>query len=146
MILLGLKNTSTQTIPAEGLINFGTVYRRYIARGFSNSCLCTASSTSPTLAQKGMYHVLVTVTFTAPAAGDVTLQLLENGEAVPGAVAVETVTTAGTQVITTSFDYLISVNCTNVAGSPTTQAKSISVQSDTAIEVTNAIINFIKEV
>ena len=146
MILLGLKNTSTQTIPAEGLINFGTVYRRYIARSFSNGCLLTASSTSPTLAQKGMYHVLVTVTFTAPAAGDVTLQLLENGEATPGAVVVETVTTADTQTITTSFDYLISVNCANVAGTSTTQAKSISVQSDTAIEVTNAVINIIKEV
>lgn len=146
MILLGLKNTSTQEIPADGLIDFGTVYRKYIARGYSNSCLSTSSSTAPTLAQKGMYHVTVTVTFTAPAAGDVTLQLLENGEAVPGAVSVETVTTANTQVITTTFDYIVLVSCANVLGTFSTQAKSISVQSDTAIEVTNAVINIVKEV
>jgi hypothetical protein len=146
MILLGLKNTTTQTIPAEGLIDFGTVYRKYIARGYSNNCLCTASTTAPTISQKGMYHVIVTVTFTADAAGDVTLQLLENSVPVPGAVSVETVTTADTQVITTTFDYIVLVSCANVLGTFSTQAKSISVQSDSAIEVTNAVINIIKEV
>lgn len=146
MILLGLKNTTTQTIPAEGLIDFGTVYRKYIARGYANSCLDTSSTTAPTLAQKGMYHITVTVTFTADAAGDVTLQLLENSIPVPGAISVETVTTADTQVITTTFDYIVLVSCANVLGTFSTQAKSISVQSDSAIEVTNAVINIVKEV
>lgn len=146
MILLGLKNTTTQTIPAEGLIDFGTVYRKYIARGCFNNFLDTTSTTAPTLAQKGMYHITITVTFTADAAGDVTLQLLENSVPVPGAVSVETVTTADTQVITTTFDYIVLVSCANVLGTISTQAKSISVQSDSAIEVTNAVINIIKEV
>lgn len=146
MILLGLKNTSTQTITADGLIDFGTVYRKYISRGYSGNCISTTSGTAPILNHKGMYHVTVTVTFTAPAAGDVTLQLLENSEAVPGAVAVETVTTADTQVITTTFDYLVLVSCANVLGTFATQAKTLSVQSDTAIEVTNAVMNIVKEV
>lgn len=146
MILLGLKNTTTQEVPAGGLIDFGTVYRRFVARGYSNNCLCTTSTSAPTLSQRGMYHVTVTVTFTAPEAGDVTLQLLENNVAIPGATSVETVTTAETQVITTTLDYIILVNGTNTLGAFTTQAKSISVQSDTAIDVTNAVINIVKEV
>lgn len=146
MILLGLKNTSTQTITADGLIDFGAVYRKYISRGYTGNCISATSGTAPILNHKGMYHVTVTVTFTAPAAGDVTLQLLENSEAVPGAVAIETVATADTQVITTTFDYLVLVSCANVLGTFATQAKTLSVQSDTAIEVTNAVMNIVKEV
>lgn len=146
MILLGLKNTSTQTVPVDGLIDFGAVYRKYTARNLSCNCINTTSSTAPVISYRGIYHVYITITFTATAAGDVTLQLLENGEAVAGASATQTVSTASTELNTVSFDYFILVNSSNVLGYIQTAAKAISVQSGSEITVTNAILNIKKEV
>jgi len=57
----------------------------------------------------GYYKVHGTLTCTAEAAGNVTIQVHKNGVAVPGAVSSATITTPTTQVVTLPFDAVIRV-------------------------------------
>lgn len=56
------------------------------------------------------YNGVVSITFTAPAAGDVIFTLYQNGVAVPFATATESITTAGTETATMSFPFSILAN------------------------------------
>lgn len=72
-------------------------------------------SDSVTASVPGYYKVSATVTFTAPAAGIVEIQLHKNGVAVPGITASETITTATTEVRTISLEGIVRVMCGETA-------------------------------
>lgn len=144
MQILGIKNVTTQTVPALGLLDLGTVYRRYCTKDICGFRTFEYSGNSISIQHPGMYTITVTATFSAPAAGNVTLQLYEDGAAIPGALATETITTAATEVRTVSFTYTILVNCNRVLNS-TDIVKNISVVN-TGVEAdfTNVVVNVLK--
>ena len=93
MLLLGTINTTTQVLTTDDLINFGQVYRRYDKKNECGYRAFELGSNSITLQHSGIYHLTATITFTAPTAGDVIFQLTQNGVALNGATATETITT-----------------------------------------------------
>lgn len=128
-LLLGIKNTTPQSVIALGTIDLGNVYRRYCKK---NSCGVKAfdnTSNSITLQQQGIYHITATLVGTGTTAGDVTVQLLENGVAVPGAFSTETITTPTTEFRTFVIDAYILVDDACLLGKNTTLAKAISLQN-----------------
>lgn len=114
-ILMVRRNLTTQAILEDEIVNQGTTYRR-----FFTSCKCAkpivAEGEATTIYATGMYKITVEATFTAPVAGDVTLQLFENGVAIDGAFATETITTATTEVRSISFSTYVVVDQTKVLG------------------------------
>jgi hypothetical protein len=134
-LLIGLKNTATQTVDVDGLINLGSVYRRYDKKG----CQCglrafEVNANGITLQQSGIYHI--TAIFESAAAA--TVQLLVNGVAIDGAVATDTQSV---------IDYFVVVDSGCVLGNNTTVAQSISFQNTgAAATFTNVIVNVVKEV
>lgn len=149
MLLIGIKNTGTQTVLADGIINIGSVYRKYCKK---NNCGVTTFSRTVndvTLQQSGIYNVSATFTFTAETAGDVIIQLLENGDAVEGATLTETITTPTTEIRTATIDYKILVDNDCVLGRNSTLAKTISfINASDAVDITvsNVVVNVTKEV
>lgn len=147
MLLIGTKNFATQDVIADGIINIGSVYRRYCKK---NACgIATFSRTSQdiTLNQSGIYHVTATLVGSGDAAGDVTVQLFINGEAVDGAFSTQTITTADTELRTFVIDYYILVDKDCILGSEATVANSISlVNTGVAATFTSVIVNVSKEV
>lgn len=129
MLLLGVKNTGTQTVLTDGILNIGSVYRKYCKK---NACGVTAFSRTAndvSLQHSGIYHLTATFVVSAPAAGVVTVQLLQNGEVVDGAFASETITTAVTELRTMVIDYYILVDKDCVLGRESTLAQTISFQN-----------------
>ena len=145
MLLIGIKNTLAQEVLADGLVNLGIVYRKYCKK--NACCIPTFNVTSNgvTLNQKGIYHITVTAVVSAPAAGNVTLQLLEDSVAIPGAFATETITTADTELRTMAIDYYVLVNTDYILDSISADAKTISIQN-TGVEATieNIVVNIDK--
>lgn len=145
LLLLGTKNTSAQTVLANGIVNLGQVYRRNDQK---NSCGYRAfefENSSITLQHSGMYKITVTATFSAPVAGDVTLQLYENGEPIVGALATETITTADTEFRSVAIDYIILVDKNCVLNQWSTIAKSISVRNvGVGSTITNIVFDVVK--
>lgn len=81
-------NTSQQAVTSGGNVSMGTAMRR-IGRAFA------ANSGAIEARQCGYASVSICATVAPTAAGTVTLTLLRNGTAVPGAVATAQVATAG---------------------------------------------------
>ena len=149
MLLLGVKNTGTQTVLADGTINIGSVYRRYCRANRNGVPAFSVTANGITLNHEGIYHVTATFVATAETAGLVTIQLTENNEVVLGAVSSETITTATTEFRTFVIDYFIKVDRDCVLGVPTTDAKTISfVNTSDAIDATftSVVVNVVKEV
>ena len=96
MLLIGVKNTGTQTVLADGVINIGSVYRKYCKENACGVPAFARTANDISLQHSGIYHLTATFVASAPAAGVVTVQLLVNGEVVDGAFASETITTATT--------------------------------------------------
>lgn len=146
MLILGTKNTTIQDLAIDELLDFGTVYRRYDKKG---QCGCRAfevNGTAVTLQQPGIYHLTAIITFTAPAAGDVTFQLFENGFAIPGALVTETVATATTEVHTVALDYQVLVDSNCVLNS-VSALKNITISNTgVASTVSNVVVNIDKVV
>ena len=105
MLLIGVKNTGTQTVLADGLVNIGSVYRKYCKKNACGFPAFTRTANDISLNHSGIYHLTATFVVSAPAAGDVTVQLLVNGEVVDGVFATETITTATTEFRTMVIDY-----------------------------------------
>lgn len=134
MLLLGLKNISSQAVATDGFVNFGNVYRKYCKK--CNGVLTFATNgESVSLNQTGIYHLTITAVGTGDVAGDVTLQLFVDGEAVSGAFATETITTATTEFRTFVIDYYILVNSSCILNQPSVLSKTISVQN-TGVDAT----------
>ncbi len=126
MLLLGAKNTSSQTVLANGVISLGSVYRRYCKK---NSCGTPAFSfdgTTITLNHTGIYHVTATLVGSGTVAGDVSVQMRENGDDIPAAISTETITTATTEQRTFVIDTYVIVDETTVLCTRSTAAKAIS--------------------
>ena len=106
MLLLGLKNVSTQAVATDGFVNFGNVYRKYCKKCNGVSTFAT-NGESVTLQQIGIYHVTITAVGSGGVAGDVTLQLLIDGEEISGAFSSQTITTPTTELRTFVIDYYV---------------------------------------
>ena len=102
--LLYVTTTGTTAVAANGLIPFSTIARR---RG----CALDLENNSILLKKPGYYKVSGTITFTAPAAGVVSIQAQKSGTAIPGLLTGATVTTAATQVITLPIEGIVRVLC-----------------------------------
>ena len=108
--LIYLATPTVSTVPQNGVLPLTTIVRR---RGQS----VQQSNDSIVLGAPGYYHASVTATFTAPAAGTVTLALRQDGVQVQGGTASTTITTATTEVRSLSFEAIIRVPC---CGAPVT--------------------------
>lgn len=148
-LLLGLKNIGEQTVLATGLVNLGNVYRKYCKANRCGVPAFSVTSNGVTLNHEGIYHITATLVGTGETAGDVTIQLAENGELVTGALSIQTITTATTEFRTFVIDYLIKVDRDCVLGVPTTDAKTLSlvnVSDGIDATFTSVVFNVVKEV
>lgn len=147
MLLLGTKNIGTQTVLTDGVINLGSVYRKYCKK---NSCGVTAFSRTSqdiTLQHSGIYHITATLVGSGDAAGVVTVQLYENGEPVTGAFSSQTITTATTELRTFVIDYYVLVDKDCVLGREAISAETISlVNTGVDATFTSVIVNVDKVV
>lgn len=134
-LLLGVRNTTTQSVPALGTINLGSVYRRYCKKNQCGVRTFDATATSVTLQQQGIYHVTTTLVGSGDIAGIVTIQLLENGVAVPSAFSSETITTPATELRTFVIDAYVLVDDACLLGRSTTLIDTLSLQN-TGVDAT----------
>ena len=134
-LLLGLKNTTPQSVIALGTIDLGNVYRRYCKKSSCGVRTFDSTSQSISLQQQGIYHVTATLVGAGTIAGDVTVQLLVNGEPVSGVFSTETITTPTTELRTFVIDSYILVDEACLLGTSSTIAKTISLQN-TGVEAT----------
>lgn len=149
MLLIGLKNTGTQTVLADGVVNLGFVYRRFCKANQCGVPAFSVTSNGITLNHAGIYHITATLVGTGETAGLVSVQLAENGDLVEGAISSETITTATTEFRTFVIDYYIKVDKDFVLGYPTTDAKTVSlINTSDAIDATftSVVLNITKEV
>ena len=147
MLLLGVKNTTTQAVVVDGIVNIGSSYRRYCKKNKCGVPAFARTANDISLQHSGIYHVTATFVASAPAAGVVTVQLLLNGQEVEGAFASETITTAATEFRTFVIDYYILVDDDCILGNDSTVAQTISFQNTgVAATFTSVIVNVSKEV
>jgi hypothetical protein len=84
-------NTSNQTVDVNGIINLGTIVRRYGPN-------VNLSGNAIQIDGAGYYDIDVSVTAAPTAAGAVTVTMYENGVAIQGASATSSTTTANNSV------------------------------------------------
>ena len=145
--LLGMRNITSQSVAALGSISLGSVYRKYCKKNECGVPTFSNTDTSVSLLQQGIYHVTATAVGTGTTAGVVTIQLLENGVAVPAAFSSETITTPATELRTFVIDAYILVDSDCLLGSPTTLAKTLALQNTgVASTVTSVVFNVEKVV
>lgn len=94
-------NTTNTSLVANQLIPLTQKIRK--------GCTATLNSNTISLNAKGTFMITVNADFTVTEAGNTTLQLFNNGVAIPDAKSTVTATAGGT--VTQSFTTLISVNC-----------------------------------
>ena len=86
--LIQTANQSPQQVAVNGIINPGSVQRRF-------GCNLRLSGNGIEVSGEGYYSVIASVTVAPTAAGTVTVAIYNNGAQVPGLIASESVTTAG---------------------------------------------------
>lgn len=131
--LIMMSTSTSSSVPINGIIPLTTINRR---RG------CSAINTianNVVLTKAGYYSVKGTITFTAPVAGNATIQLYKNGTPVDGIIASETITTATTEVRTMPISGIV-----RVFSNESTATFNLVV-SGIAITVSNAELDFIYE-
>ena len=98
--------TAMQTptaVAVSGIIPLGTIVRRY-------GCNCNLNGNGIAINGQGYYDVDVSVEAVPDAAGTVTVQLLKDGIAVPGATAAATVA-AVANTVTLAFPATVRLGC-----------------------------------
>ena len=98
--------TAMQTptaVAVNGVIPLGTIVRRYV-------CNCNLNGNGIAINGQGYYDVDVSVEAVPDAAGTVTVQLLKDGVAVPGATAAATVA-AVANTVTLAFPATVRLGC-----------------------------------
>ena len=98
--------TAMQTptaVAVNGIIPLGTIVRRY-------GCNCNLNGNGIAINGQGYYNVDVSVEAVPDAAGTVTVQLLKDGVAVPGATAAATVA-AVANTVTLAFPATVRLGC-----------------------------------
>ena len=136
MFILGLKNTGSQTVLSTANISIGNVYRKFCKANRCGVGAFTVTSNGVTLNHEGIYHITATLVGTGETAGNVIVQLAENGELITGALSNETITTATSEFRTFVIDYFIKVDRDCVLGFNSTEAKSISLVNSGAVDAT----------
>ncbi len=132
--LIDVATTTSTSVLANAVIPFSNTVRR---RGGE----IVQSGTGVAISDCGsnFYLVNVTVTFTAPVAGTVTVALQQNGTAVVGGTASTTITTATTEVRSLSFAAIVrTYNSQNIIDTLTL------LNSGVAITVSNADMTVVK--
>lgn len=124
-------NTS-QTIAPEGLLSFAT---NDVLTGCT--VLHSAGSTSFTLKRSGFYYV--SFTGTGATAGAITVNLLKNGVALPGATATQTSASA-TDIRTVNFSKIVQVLPSCCAINNTTTLTFQNAGLDTTYSNVNVVI------
>lgn len=125
---IGLRNITTQIVPASGLVSMGGTYRNF-SRTINGVNTFVADGESLRLQQAGFYLITINLVGTATEAGDVTVQVLENGLAVPAALSTETITTPDTEVHTFTINYIAAVDNSCIMGCNVTVGKTLSLQN-----------------
>ena len=144
--LIGLQNSGSQTVLTGGTINAGATYRQYSKKSCGVRTFLPANG-GVTIQQEGIYHVTATMVGAGTAAGDVTVQLFQNGVAIPAAFSTQTITTPTTELRTFVIDYYVLVNSTDILNCETTAASSITLQNTgVGATFTSVVLNVTKEV
>lgn len=147
MLLLGTKSTGAQTVLTGGTINVGAVYRKFCRKNACGVTTFSTNGTSVSLQQQGIYHITATFVGSGTAAGDVTVQLFENGTATTGALSTQTITTADTEIRMFVIDYYVLVDGADILGTNSTVAKTVSFQNTgVGATFTSVVVNVTKEV
>ena len=128
-----LANTASASVVAGGTIPLPVTVRRKGCRFSSNG---NGASIAAARCDE-YYDVYVNVSFTAVAAGNVTISLVQDGAEVIGANQTITVTTEGTQSVAVSFPAVVRVNACNTS--------ALSITASAAITVTNATLKVIED-
>ena len=81
-------NNSAQSVDANGIINPGTVIRRF-------GCNLALAGNAIQASGRGYYDLLANVVVSPAATGDITATLLKDGVAIPGATATGSVSAIG---------------------------------------------------
>lgn len=126
-----MANTNAATVSENSAIPLGSVIRRY-------GCSVNGTTGGIVLNETGYYLITATITFTAPAAGDATITLQQDGVSVVGATASATVTTATTEINTITVNGIVRVVCGSAPDTITLQNAGI------AIDVSNVSITAVK--
>lgn len=148
MLLIGTKNTGSQTVLANSTINLGTpVYRKYCKRTYQGLPTFDATSAGITLNGQGIYHITATFVGAGTAAGDLTIQMYDNGEIVTGATSTETITTANTEQRTLVIDYYVKVDSDCVLGNWSVSPKTLTfINAGVGATFSNVVVNIEKVV
>lgn len=146
LYLIGLKDFATQTVLTGGLIQLGDVYRRYCRKNRCGTRVFDNTNTGVTLNWDGIYHITATLVGTGTEAGDVTVQLFDNGIPVTGAVSTQTITTPDTEFRTFVIDYFVLVDSACVLGCNSTVARTITLENTgVGATFTSVVLNIEKE-
>lgn len=149
MLLVGVKNTGAQTVLSGGVINIGTVYRKFCKRNRCGNPAFSITSNGVTLNTEGIYHITATFVGSGSAAGALSVQLALNGSVIDGAISTETITTADTEIRTWIIDYYAKVDTNCVLGIASTESQTASfVNSSDGIDATftSVVLNIDKVV
>ena len=96
---------------------------------------------------EGIYHITAKIIGSGTAAGILTAQITANSEAVAGAFASETITTADTELRTLVIDEYVMVDKTCVLGNSAIASKTIAfLNSGVASTLTSVVVNIDKVV
>lgn len=106
--LIYMITPTESSVVSGGVLPLTTIARR---RGQA----IVAQANSVFLANPGYYKVNATVTFTAPVAGNVAIELQKTGVAVPGITASTTITTATTEIRSIALSGIVRVACGETA-------------------------------
>ncbi len=146
MLLIGTRNTTSQTVLANAQINIGSVYRKYCKR-INGLKTFNPTNTDITLQATGMYHVTAVFKAAGSVAGDITIQLNENGVATPAMSATETITTATTEIRTFVIDGYVKVDNTQVLCQTVVEPVVLSfTNTGVGATITSAVVNVEKVV
>lgn len=145
MLLLGLKNNTIQALDVNENVNLGAVYRKYCKKCNGTTTFATTGS-RVALQQSGIYHITAKLNISAAAAGNIILNLTENGDTILDTVT-ETISTATTEFRNVVFDYYVLVDTTCVLGESAINTKVITIQNvGIASTINNVIFNVEKVV
>jgi hypothetical protein len=149
MLLIGTKNIGTQTVLTDGIVNIGSIYRKYCKKNACGIGAFSRTANDISLQHSGIYHVTATLVGSGDVAGVITVQLAVNGELVDGAFSSQTITTADTELRTFVIDYYVLVDKDCILNTESTIAQTISFvnTSDTVTATfTSVIVNVDKVV
>lgn len=124
-------NTTEQEVAANGIVELAT------GKTTGSSISYVGGSNAVSLKNSGLYYVSVHANVEGTAAGEATLQLLNNNVPVAGATATTTLTNGGTANM--SFDAVVDIlpscNCINNTGLLQVQLSASAIVSNIEIVV-----------